>query len=95
MALKDTCQKIITNLFSLGSGNNNLFPWKKFLLNTELGKILHMADHYISQPMQRVFTAVELVYHPFSQLASQEQIYYHLQLSLQCDPIAICVPNLT
>ena len=36
-------------------------------------------------------TADQLVYNPFSQLISQLELYSQLDLSLQSDPIALCV----
>ena len=41
------------------------------------------------------FTAVQLVYNPFSQFISLAQLYSQLQLGLWSDPIALCVPTYT
>ena len=38
------------------------------------------------------FTAVQIVYNPFSKSLSQLQLYSQLQLSLQSDPIVLGVP---
>ena len=41
------------------------------------------------------FTAVQLVFNPFSQLVPQLELYSQLQLSLWSDPIAFSVPKPT
>ena len=41
------------------------------------------------------FTAVQLVFNPFSQLVPQLELYSQLQVSLWSDPIAFSVPRPT
>ena len=40
-------------------------------------------------------TAVQAVYNPFIQFVPQLELYSQLQLSLQCDPIALGIPKST
>ena len=48
---------------------------------------------FLQFQMQGAFTAVLLVYNPFSQFGPQLELYSQLQLSLWSDPIALGVPN--
>ena len=50
---------------------------------------------FIQPVFQLVYTAVQLVFNPFSQLVPQLELYSQLQLSLWSDPIAFSVPKLT
>ena len=52
---------------------------------------IDVAEQYCSVD----YTAVQLVYNPFSLFISQAQLYSQLQLSLQSYPIALSVTNST
>ena len=52
-------------------------------------------DFYFVLLWEAAFTAVQLVFNPFSQLIPKLELYSQLQLSLRSDPIAFSVPKLT
>ena len=59
-------------------------------------KIYHFRSIYGAVFLDNLcFTAVQLVFNPFSQLVPQLELYTQLLLSLWSDPIAFSVPKPT
>ena len=58
-------------------------------------KVLTILFRIILDNLSVQYTAVQLVFNPFSQIVPQLELYSQLQLSLWNDPIAFSVPKLT
>ena len=76
----------IENMNSTGSMEHNFFL-------QILRQIYPIFCKISVMPYNALFTAVWLVYNPFSQLGPQLTLYSQLQLSLLSDPITLGFPN--
>ena len=67
-------------------------------LGVRLGSIVKLGQIGTEGYLQKFcvnFTAVQVVFNPFSQFVPQLELYSQLQLSLWSDPIAFSVPKST